>query len=256
MRSWFFFTILLSVLFLEAQNPPVQGPFLAPGKGNYLILKAGGGYYSTAGDLAKRFPHFAGIPVGLYYKSKSSWTTGLDWSPFLSNRVETRGLFGDMLGPSGELIDQNGFSTIIRYYMRGYSFTGRVGRLINLDKGGRFGHLEISAGAGFMQHRIKMRFDARLSPQLEGDYRYGYDRLTNGLQLVQNIRWHYLNPETISLFAGFDFGQGFTQNRRNWNYSEYRQDDDRRLDSYFGFSAGILIPVSLKRGQENPRYFD
>jgi hypothetical protein len=234
----------------------VQGPVAAPGKGAYLILKAGGGFYAAAGDLAKRFPHFAGIPVGTYYKSKSDWTVGIDWSPFLGNRVQTAGLFGDILGPSGELIDQNGYATIVRYYMRGYTFTGRVGKLIALDKGNRFGKIEIAAGAGFMQHRIKMRFDARLSPQLESDYRYGYDRMTNGLQLVQNVRWHYLNPETLSFFIGLDFGQGFTQNRRNWNFSEYRQDDDRRIDSYFGFSAGILIPIALKRGQENPRYFE
>ncbi len=239
---------------LRAQ--PVQGPAPAPGSGSFLLLRVGGGFYLTGADLAKGFPQFASLPVGLYYKSGSNITVGINHMPFWGNKVKYSNLFGDVLGPSGEILDQNGFPTIIRYYMRGNATTLTAGKLFG-GKPGKPGQFEVALGAGFMQHYVKMQFDAGRTPQLEGQYTKGYDRLTNGLQLVQHFRWHYLNPETISLFAGLDVAQGFTKNRRSWNFSDYGPDNSLHFDFYTGISAGIIIPLSLKsQAQDNPKYFD
>lgn len=248
---------LLSAAALRLSAQPVQGPAPAPGTGSYAIIRVGGGFYATGGDLAKRFPQFASLPVGVYYKSANNWTLGVNYSPFLGNKINESDLFGDLLGPTGEIIDQNGFPTIIRYYMRGFSATGTVGKLIPTGRSARHGSIELSAGAGFMQHFIRMRFDVGRTPQLEGNYAAGYDRLTNGLQLVQHARWHYLNTETISVYAGIDVAQGFTRHRRSWNYATMSPDRDLRTDIYFGLSAGILIPIGLKTdATRNPKYFD
>lgn len=252
------FILAISVLMFAAtlQAQPVQGPAPAPGGGSFLLLRVGGGFYLTGADLAKGFPQFASLPAGLYYKSGKNLTLGVNYTPFWGNKVSYTNLFGDMLGPSGEILDQNGFPTIIRYYMRGNSTTFTVGKLIG-GRPGKPGKFEIALGAGFMQHYVKMKFDAGRTPQLEGQYAQGYDRLTNGLQLVQHFRWHYLNPETISLFAGLDISQGFTQNRRSWNFGDFGPDKSRHFDFYTGLSAGIIIPLSLKsQAQDNPKYFD
>ncbi|MBM3921518.1 MAG: hypothetical protein FJ347_09905 [Sphingomonadales bacterium] len=254
MRKLFFILLLLVSATLHAQ--PVQGPAPAPGGGSFLLLRVGGGFYPTGADLAKGFPQFASLPTGLYYKSAKNITLGVNYTPFWGNKVSYSNLFGDVLGPSGEILDQNGFPTIIRYYMRGNSTTFTAGKLLG-GRPGKPGQFEIALGAGFMQHYVKMQFDAGRTPQLEGAYAKGYDRLTNGLQLVQHFRWHYLNPETISLFAGIDVSQGFTKNRRSWNYADGGPDNSRHFDFYSGISAGIIIPLSLKaQAQDNPKYFD
>ena len=250
--------LIIAILFLSGsiQAQPAQGPAPAPGGGSFILMRVGGGFYLTGADLAKGFPQFASLPVGIYYKSASNVTMGVNFTPFWGNKVSYNNLFGDMLGPSGELLDQNGYPTIIRYYMRGNSTTATIGKLIG-GKANKPGKFEIAIGAGFMQHYVKMQFDAGKTPQLEGAYAKGYDRLTNGLQLVQHFRWHYLNPETISLFVGLDVSQGFTQNRRNWNYGDYGPDKRTRFDFYSGLSAGIIIPMGLKtQARYNPKYFD
>ena len=254
MRKLFFITLLLLTATLQSQ--PVQGPAPAPGSGSFLLLRVGGGFYLTGADLANGFPQFASLPTGLYYKSAKNLTLGVNHTPFWGNKVSYTNLFGDMLGPSGEILDQNGFPTIIRYYMRGNSTTLTAGKLFG-GKPGKPGQFEIALGAGFMQHYVKMQFDVGRTPQLEGEYAKGYDRLTNGLQLVQHFRWHYLNPETMSLFAGLDISQGLTRNRRSWNFGEYGPDNSLHFDFYAGLSAGIIIPLSLKsQAQDNPKYFD
>ena len=257
MRLLFSISLFLFGWTLNAQ--PVQGPAPAPqspGSGSFLLLRVGGGFYLTGADLAKGFPQFASMPAGLYYKSSNNLTVGINYMPFWGSRVNYTNLFGNMPGPSGEILDQNGFPTVIRYYMRGYSSTLTVGKLLGGKRDGA-GQFEIALGGGFMQHYVKLRFDAGRTPQLEGEYAKGYDRLTNGLQLVQHFRWHYLNPETISLFAGVDVSQGFTKNRRSWNYADGGPDNSRHFDFYSGISAGIIIPLSLKaRVQDNPKYFE
>jgi hypothetical protein len=257
MRLLSIISVFLIVSVTSAQ--PIQGPAPAPqspGSGSFLLLRVGGGFYLTGADLAKGFPQFASMPAGLYYKSGSNITVGINHTPFWGNRVNYSNLFGDMLGPSGEVIDQNGFPTVIRYYMRGSATNLTVGKLLG-GKGGKSGQFELALGAGFMQHFVKMRFDVGRTPQLEGDYAKGYDRLTNGLQLVQHFRWHYLNPETISVFAGLDVAQGFTQNRRGWNFADGGPDNSKHFDFYSGLSAGIIIPLSLKASkQDNPKYFE
>lgn len=251
--------LISGICALQVAAQPVLGPSPAPGSGSgsFAIIRVGGGFYATGGDLAKRFPQFASLPVGVYYKSASNITLGVNYTPFMGNRVDYTGLFGGIIGPSGEILDQNGFPTIIRYYMRGSSTTFTAGKLIQASKGSKHGTFELSGGAGFMQHFIRMRFDVGRTPQLEGDYAAGYDRLTNGLQLVQHFRWHYLNTETVSVFAGVDVSEAFTRHRRNWNYADMSADNDLRTDIYFGLSAGLLIPIGLKTSaSSNPKYFD
>jgi hypothetical protein len=245
------FTFTLSLL---SQGLPA--PAQTAKSGSYILMKVGGGFYATSGDLAKRYSQFASIPVSLGYKSKSNLSFSLNYSPILGNNVNITGLFGDMLGPTGEILDQNGFPTIIRYYMRGFSAGATVGKIFPAGKSSKHGSFEISAGAGMLQHYIKMQFDAGRTPQLEGLYTAGYDRLTNGLQLSQHFRWQYLNTETLSVYAGIDVCQGFTQNRRSWNFSEMAAETKVRKDIYFGLSAGIIIPVTLKAAASESKYFD
>lgn len=254
MRSLLLIAQLAFISSLLSQR--LQGPAPAPGSGSYIMLKVGGGFYATSGDLAKRYSQFASIPVSLGYKSKSNMSFSLNYSPLLGSKVNITGLFGDMLGPSGEILDQNGFPTIIRYYMRGFSAGGTLGKVFPAGKSSKHGSFEISAGAGMLQHYIKMQFDAGRTPQLEGIYTAGYDRLTNGLQLSQHFRWQYLNTETISVYAGIDVCQGFTKNRRSWNFSELAAETKARKDIFFGLSAGIIIPVTLKASAAESKYFD
>lgn len=212
---------------------------------NYVILKTGGSYNFGLSDLGKRFATFASIPADLYLKTPK-FTLGMGWAPLLSNRVQIDSLYGGIVGQSNIIYDKDGFPTLIRYYMRGYALQARFGYLFPIKKTWHHSRIEVSFGTGFMQHRIKARFDVAKTPQLEGAYKTGYDRLCNGIMFSQSVNYHYLNTETLSIYAGLQFGQGFTHNQRSWDYSQMRKDNTLRRDFYFGLSAGVLIPLRLK----------
>jgi hypothetical protein len=251
--------ILISCLSLvQAQTPEQAAPKVPVKKveSNFLILKTGGGFGLGLGDLGKRFSSWGSIPVSVYVK-KNKVTFGLSYQPFLGNRVNIGNLYGGILGNSQIIYDIDGFPALIRYYMRGFAVQGKVGGLLQPTPKWKKSRIEVALGAGMMQHRIRARFDVGSVPQLENEYAAGYDRLCNGLLLSQTVNFHYLNTETVSLFAGIEFGQGFTKNRRSWDYSTMQQDNTLRKDLYLGFHAGILIPIALKQGSKTESdYYD
>lgn len=219
-----------------------------------LVMQVGVGYNHGTADLGKRFPWFSTLPAGVYLRTKHNFNWGFNYNRFLGNRFQLDSLFGGIVGPSQQVLDKNGNVAVIRYYMRGYSAQLYFGKALKVFPKAKYGRLQVTMGAGILQHRIKMRFDKGLLPQLEGDYADGYDRLCNGFMLTQTVNYQYYNVGSLSFFAGFNFTQSFTQNQRNWDYGTMRHDSRNRHDNYIGISAGILIPVPFRSVQSKDYY--
>ncbi|MCC7297906.1 MAG: hypothetical protein IT244_06185 [Bacteroidia bacterium] len=247
--KWILVTLLLLV-HAAAFSQTTEKP--APAA-HYLILRPGAGMYLGLGDLGKRFDRFASTPINFYYKAPK-YSFGLSWSPFLGNRVRIDSLYGGILGESQIIYDKSGNPGLIRYYMRGFTVQGKISKFIPVKKSWKYSQFEIGFGTGFMQHRIKAKFDVGSIPQLEGEYKPGYDRLTNGIMFSQCFNFHYLNTETVSFYAGIELGQGFTKNQRKWDYGTIKSNQALRTDLYTGISAGIIIPLRIKSPESTDYY--
>ncbi|MCK6649378.1 MAG: hypothetical protein L6Q66_06965, partial [Bacteroidia bacterium] len=88
-------------------------------------------------------------------------------------------------------------------------------------------------------------------PQLDSDYKKGYDRLTNGFLLSQNLGYLYLSNNRIANFyIGFECMQGFTQNRRSYNFDQMKQDTEKRVDILYGGKVSWILPLYKKAPKE------
>ena len=98
-----------------------------------------------------------------------------------------------------------------------------------------------------MQHKIRIENDENQAKQISGDYVKGYDRLTNGFALMQYVGYQYLsNRRLVNFNLGVELYEGFTQNRRSYNFDEMRKDDTKRKDYLFGIRFGWVIPLYKK----------
>ncbi|MBS3914933.1 MAG: hypothetical protein KG003_10560 [Bacteroidetes bacterium] len=219
-----------------------------------IIMKTGAGYNLGIVDLGKRFPAYSTLPAELYY-TNDNYSFGISYNHFLGNRVKVDSLYGGIVGDSRLMFDREGFPGIIRYYMRGFTLQFTAGKLYPIKPEWKHSRIEVRLGAGIMQHKITAKFDRGKLPQIEGEYAKGYDKLSNGPLFTQAVNFHYLNTETVSFFAGINFGQAFTKNRRSWDYGLMRQDVTLRKDFFIGASAGVLIPIVLK-DNKSPDYFN
>jgi hypothetical protein len=176
-----------------------------------------GGAFS-GGDLAARYGYFNRVGLTAGYKLKSNWSFGIESDFWFSDNVRLTGLFDHLLD---------------------------VGRLFPLNQSNRNSGILVQLSGGYMLHRLRIETNDNVVPQIELDYKKGYDRLTTGFNTQQFVGYSFLNNRgSASFYAGLYFQQGFTYNRRTINFDQPNEpvSTARRLDLQTGFRIGWYIP--------------
>ncbi len=208
---------------------------------NMLQFNVAYGFQIPGGDLAARFGTGSDLNVGIQYMT-GKIIFGADGGLFFNDNVKEDVLAFMRTEDLAVIGNQREYTNVL-LSQRGW-YVGALGGVIlpvfpNVKRSG----IRLTLGVGFMQHKINIRDQAGEITQLMGEYRKGYDRLTNGLAIKQFIGYHYFSKNRlINAFAGFEFMQGFTKNRRSINFDTIMRDDSNRLDLLQGFRIGWTLP--------------
>jgi len=214
------------------------------------LLGAGYGYYISSGDMAKRFGNSSSIQLNLDFKSKKHVTVGFNGSYIFGNKVK-ESLFDSIASPGGYIINKNGEFGDIRLYERGFTVSMTLGGLVSFKKPNPNSGIMINIGFGFIQHKIRIETIGNNVPQLSKEYKKGYDRLSNGFLLSENIGYLYLSKNRIANFYfGLECMQGFTKNRRSYNFDTMEKDTKKRMDILYGAKFCWILPLYKKAPQE------
>ena len=204
-----------------------------------------------AADMKKRFGNTNLVGLSYGYKWKNNVFFGLDGRFMFGTRVSETNMLDKLRTSSGYIITGQGLLEDITYEERGFTALLKVGKIFPVFGPNPNCGISASAGLGFMQHKIIFRFTNGPIYQLEGKYTDGYDRLSNGLALYESIGYQYFSNRNFGNFHfGFEFWQGFTQNRRSWNFDTFEHDSQKRLDLLFGIYLGIDLPLYKRAPEE------
>lgn len=203
------------------------------------------------GDLQDRFGQNFATEISLEYLLDNNWTVGIQSHFLFGNNVEEDPLV-NLRTSNGFIIGNDRSPAEIQLRQRGSYYGVRVGKLIGLAPENRRSGLRIAVGLGLLQHRIRIQEDPlRDVAQLSTEYAKGYDRLTNGLALHQFIGYQVLSKTNgIHIIAGFEFFQGFTQNRRNFDFDLQAADTAQRFDGLTGFRIAFTLPFYLGNAED------
>jgi len=233
---------------LLAQSESIDKPV-----GQRLFAVSGFYAYEIPGaDLAIRFGNNHRVGGNFTYKLKSDWALIFEGSYVFGDNLEPEGY--SILDPIetsfGQITSKFGTPSDIVLSESGYNFNVKFGKLLPwLRLNPQSGFL-IAAGVGFMQHKIRIDNAGNDAPQIYGEYRKGYDHMSSGLALSQFVGYMYFsNNRLLNGFIGFDFTQGFTKNRRGFNYNTGQYDQASRLDLIYSFRAGVMIPIARRNVQ-------
>jgi hypothetical protein len=210
------------------------------------IIGASYGYYLPGGDMADRFGNNSALQLNIDFKTKYNWILGINGS-YLFGKVIKERMFDSISTSSGQLINQNGEFADIRLYERGFTVSGTIGRLIAFKRPNPNSGIRVDLGFGFMQHKIRIEAIGNTTPQMSKEYKKGYDKLSNGFLLTESIGYMYLsNNRLANIYIGLECMQGFTQNRRSYDYDLMKRDTQKRVDILYGARLAWILPLYKK----------
>lgn len=209
------------------------------------LLYASYTYQIPGNDLAKRFGNNSSIGGGCLFKTRENLIFGLDFSFMFSENVkEETTLLQDISTSEGYLIGQDGLYAEIHMWERGFNTFFKAGKLFPIFGPNPNSGLAIIAGIGYLQHKIRIENRDKTAPQVNGDYKKGYDRLSSGLAINQFIGYMHLgNNKILSFFAGIEFTQAWTKSMRAYDFDKRSKNDTRYFDTLTGIKIGWVIPL-------------
>ena len=208
-------------------------------------------FLAPSGDFEDRFGDSHEVGGAFGFKTKSNWQFEVEAGYHFGKQVKVQGLLDDVINKVGDATDSDGELVKIIYEMRGLSFFGSIGKVIPLGKNQKNSGLIVQAGAGYFQHKIKVDWRDGDVFQLSDERLKGYDRLHTGFALKQFIGYQYFGHKNlVNFYAGLEFKQAFTQNRRKYNYDTQSYDTKEKFDFLYGIRIGWMIPFKSRASEE------
>lgn len=251
MKRFLAFAMLFSVgyhsvnaqgsLFGETKRPPRNG----------FVINVNGALDVPAADMAKRFGNNYKLGGAVLYKTKNNWMFGPKIDFILGNKINEDSLMANIKTYDGYLLNKDGLVVDVGKYERGYMIGVQAGKIFNTSKRNSDNGILVTTSVGFIQHKINIFDKDKTIPQLKGDYRKGYDRLTNGAYLEQYVGYNYMDTKGfLNFHIGLDVTAGFTKGRREYLYDVMKPGNESRLDILFGIRGGWYIPIFKRKSEE------
>lgn len=211
------------------------------------------GFCGTGGDLANRHGHFNQVGLFAGYKSNKNWVFGAEGSFLFGGGVKAPGLLVNLTDSKGTITDQNGDIAIVVVYSRGYHVNGTIGKILPLFGPNPNSGLFVNLGVGYLMHKFRIETQDHVVPQIELDYRRGYDRLSAGLNTSQFVGYaHMANQGFVNFYTGFYVQQGFTYNKRTIWFDQPDIDvpSDMMFDLQYGVKFAWMIPIYKRKPKD------
>lgn len=197
------------------------------------------------GDIAERYGMNLGVGGSYMLKFKSNWMLSADFSFFSGNNFKEEEIFDAITDEDGIFINIYGEIGEAAFYERGFYAGLKGGKLLPVIGPNPNSGLLLWASAGLLQYKTLIHQDGEDIPSINGDYKKGYDQLTNGLGISQFIGYMHIDSrEPINFYVGLEFHQAWTQNRRDYNFHLMGPDNTKRNDFLFGIRFGWVFPVN------------
>jgi hypothetical protein len=202
-------------------------------------------------DYAKRFGFFDKVGACVYKKTNKNWLIGIRYQYTFGNDIHEPGFLTNVGTNFGGTITTDGSLSEIRIYHRGYNIGLDIGKILPFwNVNANSGPL-LQTSFGYTRHWIQIFDRDNLFPQFAGDYKQGYDRLTDGIYADALLGYYYsANKKNVNGYIGCNINMAKTQGKREWWYDVKTSGRDNRLDASVGFVLGWFIPIRQKKVEE------
>jgi hypothetical protein len=242
----FFLTVLLNPGYLSAQvnlrDSSLRISMIYP---TYGISMPGG-------DMKDRFGYSHMIGAGFLVKSESNWCFAVEGNFIFRDGVKNPGsILKGIATSDGFIIDQSGVFANVMLMERGFTAWAKAGKLFPVLGPNPNSGIMVLLGGGMLMHKIRIQDPNNSAPQVQGDYKKGYDHMSSGPALSEYIGFHHLsNSRKLNFYAGIEFTQAFTKSRRAYDYAAMKSLNENYFDMLNSIKIGWYLPFYKKTAQK------
>ncbi len=214
-------------------------------------------YQFPGGDMAERYGNNSSIGGGFQWKTNKNWIVGGEFLFIFGNNVKVADqIMFNLKTGDGDIINMAGNFTNYAIFERGYYISGRIGKLFPVLSPNQNSGIVVMGSLGYLQHKIRIEVEKNTAPQLNGDYKKGYDRLAGGFGISQFVGYMFIgNSRLLNFFGGFEIYEAWTKPKRDVNFDTGKPDMiTNRFDLLVGLKVGWIIPL-FKRMPEKYYYY-
>ncbi|MGC6433322.1 MAG: hypothetical protein ACON4M_03915 [Crocinitomicaceae bacterium] len=205
------------------------------------------------GDIAEKFGQLNHIGLLTGYKTSKNWFYGIESNFIFGNQVNLNNMFSLLLDNKGNITDINGDIAVVVVSARGFNFNLSAGKVIPIFGSNKNSGLFINGGFGILGHKYRIDTQEQVIPQIELNYRKGYDRFSMGPNFHQFVGYAFMsNKGLINFYTGFYAQEGFTKNQRTifFDQPDTPVSKSTMYDYQFGIKFGWFVPISKRLPQE------
>ena len=208
-------------------------------------------YQLPIGNLAERFGENSAIGFSFMQEKENNIFYGIETNYLFSNNVKDTTILDNITTSTGAIIGADGQYANINLMQRGFDAHLFIGYAQHFNKQNLSG-LYFSAGLGFLQHQIFIDTKSQNVPQLDEEYKKGYDRLTNGISSKWEATYRYYNKGgKFQMYAGVNITLAYTAIQREYLFDKMEYPPNTKSsDKLVGVKVGIIIPIQRKNEEE------
>lgn len=243
-RNLYKYLLLICITFSSANS-------YAQEVGRHLdLVSVGGAVHLPLIDMGERFGTSGAVKVEYSHIFPSSLSIGIGGGPIFGETVKEDVLVL-LKTPENRILGLDGRYGLFELSERGFMAYIFASKLFPVIGPNQLSGLYLQLATGLIQHRIKITDLDNSIPQIQGEYEKGYDRLCNGISVHQFIAYQYMsNNRRINFRFGLDLNQGFTSNRRDFDFATQQKLEENRFDVLFGLRFDWIIPFYGKRSSD------
>ena len=239
------FTLLLSII--------ISSAFAQEKKQNAFSF--GYTHQFPVGNLSERFGDNSSIGFSFFTEKENNFFYGIQGNYLFGNNVKDSSIFENLTTSTGALIGADGHYANVNLMERGFDIYLMAGYAFHIKKSDLSGFY-LSGGVGFLQHKIFIDTKNQNIPQLDEDYKKGYDRLSSGLSTKWEASYKYYSPNgKFQMYSGINMTVGYTKNMRPYLFDQMEySSNEMNLNNLLGINIGIIIPIH-RRNEEKFHYY-
>tara|TARA_B100000900_G_scaffold283697_1_gene243025 strand:+ start:516 stop:1247 length:732 start_codon:yes stop_codon:yes gene_type:complete len=212
-------------------------------------------YHIPSEFFAELFENNPSIGTSFFIEKENNIFYGIEANYLFGNNIKNESLIlSEIKNHDGSIIASDGYFANINFSRRGFSSNIFTGYALHFNKTNLSG-IYFSLGGGYINQKILIDTKNENIPQLNEEYKKGYDSANDGIFGKLSINYKYYRKKGgIQISAGFYNSVARVKRLNTYIFNENINDDSFHIGSEFGFNLGLIIPVS-KINQEEFHYY-